>query len=104
MIIAQPFALSRRLSNDLPALEILALHPVGVLRSYRLELLRIGALPPARSAHFVWAYHQPETAQMIPDRYLAKWAEKQADYMAECRRRAWMREHMPELIDEENDW
>ncbi len=42
--------------------------------------------------------------RVIPDRYLAKWAEKQADYMAECRRRAWMREHMPELIDEENDW
>jgi len=41
---------------------------------------------------------------VIPDRYLAKWAERQADYMAECHRRAWMREHMPELIDEENDW
>ena len=24
--------------------------------------------------------------RMIPDRYLAKWAERQADYMAECRR------------------
>ena len=42
--------------------------------------------------------------RVIPDRYLAKWAERQADYMAECRRRAWMREHMPDLIDEENDW
>ena len=29
---------------------------------------------------------------MIPDRYLAKWNERQADYMAECRRRAW--EHL----------
>ena len=65
---------------------------------------------------------------MIPDRYLAKWAEKQADYIAEIAekvvaenhggtpmvfavaairetlRRAWMREHMPELIDEGDEW
>jgi hypothetical protein len=41
---------------------------------------------------------------MIPDRYLARWAERQADYMAETRRRAWMREHMPELMDEGDDW
>jgi hypothetical protein len=41
---------------------------------------------------------------MIPPRYLAKWAERQADYMAEIRRRAWMREHMPELMDEGEDW
>jgi hypothetical protein len=41
---------------------------------------------------------------MIPDSYLTKWNERQADYMADCRRRAWMREHMPELIDEEDDW
>ena len=42
---------------------------------------------------------------MIPDRYLANLAERQADYMAEIRRRrAWMREHMPELIDEGDDW
>jgi hypothetical protein len=42
---------------------------------------------------------------MIPPRYLERWAEAQADYMAEIRRRAWMREHMPELIDEEdNTW
>jgi hypothetical protein len=37
---------------------------------------------------------------MIPDSYLAKWAERQA----EVRRRAWMREHMPELIDEGDEW
>ncbi len=41
---------------------------------------------------------------MIPDRYLAEWAERQADYMAEIRRRAWLREHMADLIEEENDW
>jgi hypothetical protein len=49
-------------------------------------------------------YARVLAAQMIPDSYLAKWAERQADYMAEIRRRAWMREHMPELIDEGNDW
>jgi hypothetical protein len=27
-----------------------------------------------------------------------------AELLVEIRRRAWMREHMPELIDEENDW
>jgi hypothetical protein len=41
---------------------------------------------------------------MIPDRYLAEWAERQADYMAEMRRLLWLREHMPELIDEGEDW
>jgi hypothetical protein len=41
---------------------------------------------------------------MISPRYLAEWAERQADYMAECRRIAWLRVNMPELIDEENDW
>ena len=41
---------------------------------------------------------------MIPTAHLDRWAERQADYMAECRRRAWMREHMPELIDEGEDW
>jgi hypothetical protein len=41
---------------------------------------------------------------MIPDRYLAEWAERQADYVAEYRRLLWMRENMPELIDEGEDW
>jgi hypothetical protein len=41
---------------------------------------------------------------MIPAAHLDRWAERQADYMAEIRRRAWMREHMPELIDEGDDW
>jgi hypothetical protein len=41
---------------------------------------------------------------MIPDRYLAEWAERQADYVAEYRRLLWLREHMPELIDEGEDW
>jgi hypothetical protein len=41
---------------------------------------------------------------MIPAAHLDRWAERQADYMAEIRRRAWMREHMPELIDEGEDW
>ncbi len=41
---------------------------------------------------------------MIPAAHLDRWAETQADYVAECRRRAWMREHMPELIDEGEDW
>jgi hypothetical protein len=41
---------------------------------------------------------------MIPDRYLAEWAERQADYVAEYRRLLWLRENMPELIDEGEDW
>jgi hypothetical protein len=41
---------------------------------------------------------------MIPAAHLDRWAETQADYMAEIRRRAWMREHMPEMIDEGDDW
>lgn len=41
---------------------------------------------------------------MIPESYLERWAERQADYMAEIRHRAWMREHMPELIDAGDDW
>ena len=41
---------------------------------------------------------------VIPAAHLDRWAERQADYMAEIRRRAWMRENMPELIDEGEDW
>jgi hypothetical protein len=41
---------------------------------------------------------------MIPDSHLARWAERQADYMAEIRRRAWMRKHMPDLIEEGDEW
>jgi hypothetical protein len=43
-------------------------------------------------------------SEMIPAAHLDRWAETQADYMAEIRRRAWMRENMPELIDEGEDW
>jgi len=41
---------------------------------------------------------------VIPDSYLKRWAEAQAEYMVEIRRRAWMREHMPELMDEGDEW
>ena len=58
---------------------------------------------PVRSRRLLDLFHCMGDV-MIPDSYLAKWAERQADYMAEIRRRAWMREHMPELIDEGDDW
>jgi hypothetical protein len=49
-------------------------------------------------------HHNRVAGIMIPDRYLAEWAERQADYVAEYRRLLWLRENMPELIDEGEDW
>jgi hypothetical protein len=48
--------------------------------------------------------HNRVAGIMIPDRYLAEWAERQADYVAEYRRLLWLRENMPELIDEGENW